>query len=226
MSDNKQHNSAPVMKKWRSFTFRSERAAEETVHAGIDKDGNIWLDLKDVRSTVLHESGAALDLDKFDELVRELPETQYREILASVPDVRGSHYDLCIRGITPEGLRRVLLQVKHHQSWQVSKAASYVWGWLIQIVYEELYELADKQREAQAKTKAEAEALQCEDLPDEERDVAAKLPVITEQLRKIQFEQVIIAARHFWDRLESDVFPQLRKLADNHRQKANIQEVK
>ncbi|MBR1603776.1 MAG: hypothetical protein IJ667_10100 [Synergistaceae bacterium] len=149
MNNNKQDNSAPVVTEWREFIFNGEECDNWPIFAGVDKDGNIWLKLKNISEVVSMESCGTLDKDEFYELVRKLPLSQHKGVLISVPDVQnGQHYQYTT-GITSSGLFKVVRELlkDSDQPEQAKKAARGIWNWLVHNVFPEMRELAAKQPE-------------------------------------------------------------------------------
>ncbi|MBR1604089.1 MAG: hypothetical protein IJ667_11730 [Synergistaceae bacterium] len=152
---------APVVTEWRKFIFNGEECDNWPIFAGVDKDGNIWLQLKNISEAVSMESCSTLTEAEFDELVRKLPDRMSREIQWRLPKVQNGQY---ITAIAPSGLLTVTqaLIKDSSQPEQAKKATSRFWDWFMYVVYPELNGLANK-----AKAQPEAEILPHEDLPEE-----------------------------------------------------------
>ena len=69
---------APVVTEWRKFIFNGEECDNWPIFAGVDKDGNIWLQLKNISEAVSMESCSTLTEAEFDELVLKLPDRMSR----------------------------------------------------------------------------------------------------------------------------------------------------
>ena len=172
-SEKIEDNGAPVVTEWRKFIYRGGCVLYWPIFAGVDKAGNIWLKLKNIREAVSMESCGKLDKDKFDELVRKLPDSMSGEVHWRLPQVQNGQFYKYITAITPNGLYEVTRALlRSDQPGLAKKAIRKIWNWLVHNVFPEMRGLAARNQ---------AEVLPHEDLPDEVPEAAARPPYMVKQ---------------------------------------------